>query len=88
MPTISMFYGIIIRMFTEPDTPHHVPHIHVVYAENQAVFSLTGELLEGSMPNKQRKMVEGWIAIHEDELNADWSLLQSGEPFFKINPLQ
>ena len=26
MPEISRFFGIIIRMFAEPDTPHHRPH--------------------------------------------------------------
>ena len=25
MPTISMFYGIIVRMYSEPDSPHHEP---------------------------------------------------------------
>ena len=28
MPTISMFYGILIRMFFRDIEKHHVPHIH------------------------------------------------------------
>ena len=28
MPTISMFYGILIRRFFHDTDPHHVPHIH------------------------------------------------------------
>lgn len=28
MPTISMFYGILIRMFFYDTDKHHVPHIH------------------------------------------------------------
>jgi hypothetical protein len=27
MPTISMFYGILIRMFFRDIEKHHVPHI-------------------------------------------------------------
>ncbi len=27
MPTISMFYGILIRMFFDDTNKHHVPHI-------------------------------------------------------------
>ncbi len=30
MPTISMFFGILIRMFFLDIPKHHVPHIHVV----------------------------------------------------------
>jgi len=32
MPTISMFYGIIIRMYALDNKQHHLPHIHVEYA--------------------------------------------------------
>jgi len=28
MPTISMFFGIIIRMFFRDNRQHHLPHIH------------------------------------------------------------
>ena len=29
MPIISMFYGIIVRMYYADNQQHHVPHIHV-----------------------------------------------------------
>jgi len=32
--------------------------------------------------------VQAWIAIHEDELMADWSLAVSGQPVFPIDPLR
>lgn len=31
MPTISMFYGIIIRMYYFDNQQHSAPHIHVHY---------------------------------------------------------
>ncbi|DAB30992.1 MAG TPA: hypothetical protein CFH84_01005 [Sulfurimonas sp. UBA12504] len=34
MPTISMFYGIIVRMYCAPNE-HNPPHIHVYYNENR-----------------------------------------------------
>ena len=43
MPVLSMFYGIIIRMQSEHGGKHHVPHIHVICAEKESVFSLDGE---------------------------------------------
>ena len=52
MPTISMFYGIIIRMYALDNKQHDLPHIHVEYAEAEAVFQIPdGELLEGMLPN-------------------------------------
>ena len=28
MPEISRFFGIVIRMFAEPEAQHHLPHFH------------------------------------------------------------
>ncbi|MFZ2727737.1 MAG: DUF4160 domain-containing protein [Methylococcaceae bacterium] len=89
MPTISMFYGIIIRMMFFDTQQHNLPHIHVEYQGMKSVFTIPeGELLEGSIPAKKASLVKAWIILHEDELMADWSLAVNGEPIFKINPLQ
>ena len=88
MPAISMFYGIIVRMQSERGGKHHKPHIHAIYGDEEIVIALDGEILEGSFPSKQLKMLEGWMAIHEEELKADWLMLSSGEGYFKIDPLR
>jgi len=28
MPVISMFYGILIRLFFRDNRQHHLPHVH------------------------------------------------------------
>ena len=89
MPTISMFYGIIVRMFFIDTNQHNLPHIHIEYQGKEAVISLpAGELLDGDLPVKKLKMVQAWIAIHEEELMANWALAVRGEPIFKIEPLR
>ena len=89
MAIISMFYGIIISMYYFDNKQHKVPHIHVKYQGEEAVFSIPdGEILEGSMKTNKRKLVEAWILIHQDELMADWELAINGEEVFKINPLK
>ena len=40
MPVISMFYGIIVRLFFMDNKEHKTPHIHVEYAEYEAVVSI------------------------------------------------
>ncbi len=89
MPTISMFYGIIIRMLFMDTKQHNLPHIHVEYQGQQAVFSIPdGKLLEGSLPAKKIRQVQVWMDLHEEELIANWSLAVKGEPIFPIDPLR
>lgn len=89
MPTISMFYGILISMYFKDMQQHNLPHIHVEYQDFTAILSLPdGEIIEGNLPPKKLKMVQAWIAIHEDELMIDWKLAVRGEPIFKIDPLR
>ena len=88
MPVLSMFYGIIIRMQSEKGGKHHVPHIHVICGDDESVFSLDGEKLEGTIQNSKMKLVAAWIEIHKEELNANWKLLEEGEQPFKIEPLK
>ncbi len=47
-----------------------------------------GTLLEGEIPPKKLRLVQAWIAIHEEDLMAEWSLAVSGEPVFQIAPLR
>ena len=88
MPVLSLFYGIIIRMYSEPNGKHNTPHIHAEYQGKEATFDFDGNMLDGEFPTKQKKMVIAWIAIHEDDLRANWELLQDGQQHFKIQPLQ
>ncbi|MBR1533554.1 MAG: DUF4160 domain-containing protein [Ruminococcus sp.] len=88
MPTLSMFYGIIIRMYNEKGGKHHKPHIHAEYQGEELVIALDGEVLEGSMPSNKRKLLDAWMELHKDELEANWRLLSAGERFYKIEPLK
>jgi hypothetical protein len=89
MPTISMFYGILILMYFKDNRRHHLPHIHIRYQENNASVSIEdGNILEGTLPAKQFKMVQAWIEIHKEELMVDWELAVNGEEPFRIAPLQ
>ncbi len=83
-----MFFGIIIYMNKEIGEPHHTPHLHARYQDKDASFNFDGELLAGSLPNRQRKYVEAWILLHQDELLANWELINAGERFFRIDPLR
>jgi hypothetical protein len=88
MPTISFFYGIIIRMFFRDVDQHKLPHIHAEYQGDVAVFSIeTGDVLAGGIPKAKAKLVDAWIEIHREELLADWRLAVDGQQTFKIKGL-
>ena len=88
MPVISVFYGLIVRMFFFDDDRHHLPHIHVEYSGQEAVISIeTGEVLEVSLLNNKLKLLDTWIELHREELMADWTLAVSGDSPAKIAPL-
>jgi hypothetical protein len=87
MPTISMFFGIIIRMYFAPKE-HNPSHIHAYYQDYKTTIKISdGEIIEGQMPVRQLRLIQAWIEIHRDELLADWNLCQNGEKPFQIEPL-
>ena len=89
MPLISSFYGILIRMYFFDVDQHHLPHIHVQYQDAHAQFAIeSGDLLAGSMPRSQLRMVQAWIELHQDELMAAWDMAVKGFRPGKIAPLQ
>lgn len=89
MPTISMFYGVIVSMYFMDNRRHHRPHIHVRHQDDEAVLAIDdGAVLEGDLPRGKMRLVQAWIEIHRDELLADWQLAVSGQHPFKIEPLR
>jgi hypothetical protein len=84
-----MFYGILVLMYFRDNRRHHLPHIHVRYQGEEAAIAIDdGQILDGSIPAKQLKMVQAWIEIHKEELQVDWELAVNGEEPFRIAPLQ
>ncbi|HEV2495502.1 MAG TPA: DUF4160 domain-containing protein [Terriglobia bacterium] len=89
MPELSRFFGIIIRMFAEVGAPHHVPHFHAYYQDEVAIFSVDPvELIAGALPRRQQRLVEAWAELHQNDLVADWEMLQQGRSPRPIDPLK
>lgn len=86
MPTISIFYGIIVRMFFAEHAP---PHFHVVYGDHEATIAIqTLELMEGKMPRRALELVLDWAELHQTELLENWNLCQKHQQPKKVDPLQ
>ena len=85
MAAISMFFGIVIQMFSDD---HNPPHFHARYQGYRASFDLDGNLREGAMPRKQQRLITAWTEIHREELEENWKLIEKGEALSKIDPLR
>lgn len=86
MPTISVFYGIVVRMFYDEHAP---PHFHAEYGEYKAVFDIrTLELTVGDLPHRAQRLVSDWSKFHQKELMENWELCRRHLNPQKIEPLR
>jgi hypothetical protein len=62
MPTISMFYGILIQMFWDEHAP---PHFHATYGEFNATVNIRELCVsEGKLPRRASQLVLDWAELH------------------------
>ncbi len=86
MPTISRFYGILIKMFFDD---HNPPHFHAEYGEFKASIRIKDfTLLRGQLPPRALGLVMEWAALHQDELMKNWALIEKNKSLLKIDPLK
>jgi hypothetical protein len=61
MPTISSFYGILIRMFFNDHAP---PHFHVQYAEFKATVDIGAlTISSGALSRRAQELVLDWAEL-------------------------
>ena len=85
MPTISIFYGVVIQMFAGDHPP---PHFHALYAEHEVLIDLRDlSVFRGSLPRRALALVLEWAAEHRNELMEDWELCSRIQHPKRIAPL-
>jgi hypothetical protein len=86
LPTISEFFGIVIRMYFNDHAP---PHFHAIYGDNEAVIVIDSlEISEGGLPRRALSLVREWAEMHRDELTQDWELCRARQQPLRIDPLE
>jgi hypothetical protein len=85
VPTISQFFGIVIRMYFDDHAP---PHFHAIYAGKEAALSVdTLAVLEGHLPRRALSLVLEWASLHRAELSDNWGRVERHEPLKPVPPL-
>jgi uncharacterized protein DUF4160 len=86
VPVISIFFGIVIRMFYRE---HGIAHFHAEYQGQQATFTFDGNILAGSLRSRTAlRLIKEWAVSHREELEANWQRVNRGEPLERIGPLE
>lgn len=86
MPTISVFFGIVIQMFWREHGP---PHFHAVYAEYEAIIDIRElRVARGSLPGRALMLVIEWATEHQDALMENWQLCSHLKRPKQIPPLK
>jgi predicted O-linked N-acetylglucosamine transferase (SPINDLY family) len=85
---LSLFYGIVIRMKRAPKSTSQ-PHIHADFQGSTARITLNPiEITQSHLPTRQERLVLAWMEIHQDDLLANWDLVQHGQTPVVIDGLK
>jgi len=86
MPILSIFLGIIIRMYHDDHDP---PHFHVQYGDYNAIVTIkNGTLLAGKLPKRVQNLIEEWRKIHRFELERSFKDAKEHRNLKKIKGLE
>jgi Domain of unknown function (DUF4160) len=82
VPTISFFYGIVVRMYFEDHDP---PHFHAIYSEHEAqVLISSGEILNGYLPARAARLAKEWALARQAALMDNWNRAHEGKRLERI----
>jgi len=85
MPYVSMFFGIIIRMFY---SEHNPPHFHAEYQGSEGIFNFEGDMLKGNIKSiTALKLIKEWAVLRNRELEENWKNITDKAAINKIEPL-
>jgi hypothetical protein len=82
MPTISIFFGIVVQMYWSDHPP---PHVHAYYQGFEAILAIeTGEVIGGHLPPKVSALLKNWILSRQEALLDNWDRGRRKVPFEKV----
>jgi hypothetical protein len=85
-PTLSVFFGIEIRMYFRDHAP---AHFHAYYQNKEAMICVeTLEVIQGALPRRALGLVLDWAELHRRELAENWRRAQQHQELSNIEPLE
>jgi uncharacterized protein DUF4160 len=69
VPIVSLFFGIVIRMYHDEHPPRH---FHAAYQDFEAFVRIENGDRYGALPPKAARIVRQWALDHREALMANW----------------
>ena len=86
VPIISIFFGIVVRMYYKE---HEPAHFHAEHQGQDGKFDFSGKMIAGNIQSKTAlRLIREWAVLHRAELEANWARMKAGQPLDKIAPLE
>jgi hypothetical protein len=86
MPTISSFYGILIRMYCDEHGPPHF-HVNTKTTVHRSTLNRC-KIRAGDLPRRALNLVLDWAELHLHKLRTNWTRIEKGEQLSAIRPLE
>lgn len=86
---ISAFYGLVIAYATTRNKRNLNPYVIVLFEGRDAGIDINScELIYGHLPDTKLLFARAWVAIHKEELLANWQSGRLTGEYFKVEPLK
>jgi hypothetical protein len=86
VPIISVFFGIVIRMFYRE---HEPAHFHAEYQGQRGTFDVNGRMIAGTLKSRiARRLIREWAMLHQRDIAANWENMKAGRALERIEPLE
>jgi hypothetical protein len=86
MPAISIFFGIVIKMYYDD---HRPPHFHAEYQGQKGAFDFSGRQIAGNIGSTVAlRLIKEWAVRHKHELMVNWKRIEARKPLNLIEPLE
>ena len=86
MPFVSMFFGILIRMFY---SEHNPPHFPAEYQGSEGIFDFDGKMVNGNIKSPVAlRLIRDWALLRRIELEQNWTNIENKAAINKIKPLE
>lgn len=84
MGVLARIGKLIVSMRFFDTKHHHKPHVHAEYNGAKASVAIDGQILAGALPKTQMRILDGWLALHEEKVYEAWNNAVQGKPFEQI----
>jgi hypothetical protein len=86
VPVISVFFGIVIRMYYKE---HEPPHFHAEHQALEGKFDFDGNQVVGNITSRNAlELIRQWAQLYRAALSDNWSKIKTGQPLDRIPPLE